>query len=123
MRIEVNETNRINEIISKINNLEEEDYKEFFNFFLLRNNKIDGFVVGDHVFYKEHYTSISKKLKYHELTHVIQFKENGILNFLAKYSYEYFYNIFVGKMSKNQAYRNISFEKEAFLVEEYINKQ
>jgi len=52
----------------------------------------------------------------HELTHVRQMHERGIVRFLARYAYEYAAGRARG-LAHGAAYRNISFEREAFAAE------
>ena len=54
----------------------------------------------------------------HELAHVRQMRELGVLRFLWRYLGEYVRNRLNG-MSADDAYRNISFEREAFAAETY----
>ena len=54
----------------------------------------------------------------HELTHVRQMGDLGLLRFGWRYLFEYFRNRFSG-MAVDAAYRNISFEREAFAAETY----
>jgi hypothetical protein len=60
----------------------------------------------------------SDALLRHELTHVRQMRELGILRFGWRYLREYLRNR-VGGMAADDAYRNISFEREAFAAETY----
>lgn len=54
----------------------------------------------------------------HELTHVRQMRDLGILRFGCRYLREYVRNR-VNGMPADDAYRNISFEREAFAAETY----
>ncbi len=56
----------------------------------------------------------SKSLINHEKIHIRQQLEMGILPFYICYGIEYYYNRFIKKYSRYKAYRNISFEREAF---------
>lgn len=60
----------------------------------------------------------SDALLHHELVHVRQMRELGLLRFVWRYVREYFRNRLAG-MSSDDAYRNISFEREAFAAETY----
>jgi len=53
---------------------------------------------------------------HHEITHVNQYRRVGTVPFLVRYLVEYLRNRFRG-MSADAAYREISFEKEAFAEE------
>ncbi|HEX3108656.1 MAG TPA: DUF4157 domain-containing protein, partial [Thermoanaerobaculia bacterium] len=59
-----------------------------------------------------------KSVLRHELVHVRQMRDLGLLRFLWRYLREYFRNRLAG-MSSGDAYRNISFEREAFAAETY----
>lgn len=52
------------------------------------------------------------RLLRHERVHVEQYREHGIVGFLARYLSEYFVNL-IKYRSHNEAYRQISFEIEA----------
>ena len=60
----------------------------------------------------------SDALLRHELEHVRQMGELGLIRFLCRYLGEYVRNRLSG-MSSDAAYRNISFEREAFAAETY----
>lgn len=55
-------------------------------------------------------------LLWHELTHVRQMREQGLLRFGWRYLTEYLRNLRSG-MDAGEAYRNISYEQEAFAAE------
>jgi len=59
-----------------------------------------------------------KSVLRHERVHVRQMRDLGVLRFLWLYLREYFRNRLAG-MSSDDAYRNISFEREAFAAETY----
>lgn len=60
----------------------------------------------------------SEALLRHERTHVRQMRDLGVIRFLWRYLREYVRNR-LGGMSADAAYRNISFEQEAFAAETY----
>ncbi len=60
-----------------------------------------------------------ERLLRHELEHVRQFAHRGILRFLARYLGEYLAFRFRG-LSHLQAYRSISFERDARKAEEIV---
>ncbi|HEX3582098.1 MAG TPA: DUF4157 domain-containing protein [Thermoanaerobaculia bacterium] len=60
----------------------------------------------------------SETLLSHELTHVRQMRDLGVLRFGWRYLGEYVRNRLAG-MRPDDAYRNISFEREAFSAETY----
>jgi hypothetical protein len=61
---------------------------------------------------------VEETLLRHELTHVRQMSDVGLPRFVGRYLYEYVRNRLSG-MSGDAAYRNISFEREAFAAETY----
>ena len=61
---------------------------------------------------------LSEALLWHELTHVRQMRRLGLVRFAWRYVGEYVGNLRSG-MSASDAYRNISFEREAFAAETY----
>lgn len=58
-----------------------------------------------------------ERLLRHELVHVRQIDEIGFFRFYFRYGLEYLRNVRAG-MKSYEAYRNVSFEREAFLAEE-----
>ena len=57
-----------------------------------------------------------KRILHHEWIHIQQIRREGFLNFYCKYISEWLFNfIKYGNMSK--AYKNISYEKEAYANE------
>ena len=71
--------------------------------------EVDAFTLGRFIFYRT--DDISSKA--HELVHVKQYKEVGVLVFLTSYYSQMLYGVVKGK-SFNEAYHDISFEKEAY---------
>jgi len=65
-----------------------------------------------HVFFKQEMHEVSPKLIYHEARHVQQMTELGFIKFYFLYVFEWIRNIVQGQKSM-EAYRNISFEKDA----------
>jgi hypothetical protein len=59
-----------------------------------------------------------KSVLRHETVHVRQMRDLGLIRFGWRYIREYFRNRLSG-MSSDDAYRNISFEREAFAAETY----
>ena len=70
---------------------------------------VEAFTLGRFIFYRSSDTS----LEYHELVHVKQYKEMGVLVFLTSYYYQMLVGVLDGK-SLDEAYFDISFEKEAY---------
>jgi hypothetical protein len=60
-----------------------------------------------------------ERLLRHELTHVAQIARVGFFTFYWRYLTEYISHRRAG-LSSIAAYRNISFEKEAFAAEEHV---
>ena len=59
------------------------------------------------------------KLLHHEWIHVKQIQEEGFFRFYLSYIFQIFFNLFrYGNLKK--AYKNISYEKEAYLDEKRI---
>ena len=61
---------------------------------------------------------VEESLLRHELTHVRQMRDLGLIVFGWRYLFEYFRHRLSG-MPGDAAYRNISFEQEAFAAETY----
>jgi hypothetical protein len=70
-------------------------------------------VLYPYVLFSEPRTEVSSTLLQHELIHVRQVRSNGWLRFYAQYLREYF-SLRLSGSSGEEAYRNISFEKEAY---------
>lgn len=60
---------------------------------------------------------LSDVLINHESIHTAQMKELAYIPFYLIYGIEYLYNLFKYKFDSHTAYRNISFEKEAYANE------
>lgn len=73
--------------------------------------KVDGIVLYPFVLFSS--PSPNQVLINHELIHVKQIKELGVLRFYTTYFKEYFQNRLRGQ-SHHQAYLAISYEKEAY---------
>lgn len=87
--------------------------------FLARN--VVGITLGRTIFLSEQYVTSSsarvERLLRHELVHVRQVNQLGLFRFLWRYVAEYVRNLRAG-MPSAEAYRNISFEVEAYEAEE-----
>ena len=57
---------------------------------------------------------ISEKTINHERIHTEQYKELGFIGFLPIYLVEWFVKLFVYGFRSKEAYKNISFEREAY---------
>lgn len=73
--------------------------------------KINAIVLYPFVFYCDSHPDTGIVL--HEQVHLNQIKRDGVLWFYAKYLFEYFKGR-KGGLTHYQAYRNISYEKEAY---------
>lgn len=85
---------------------------EHYNHFLPRILKVTAVTLGKHVYYAIDAKFISMRLRKHEEVHIQQFYQLGFYTFLLRYFKEYIYYRFKG-YNHNQAYLEISFEKEA----------
>lgn len=81
----------------------------------LRLFKINAIVLYPFVLYCESHPN--EGLMAHEQVHLNQIKKEGVVLFYLKYLYEYWQGRKQG-MGHYQAYRNISFEKEAYSIGE-----
>lgn len=68
---------------------------------------------------EEYKENVSKVVINHETIHTAQMKELGYVFFYILYILEYFINLFKYPTT-HSAYRNISFEKEAYLNEKNL---
>jgi hypothetical protein len=82
--------------------------------FVMRN--VVAITIGRRIWVRS--ASFEEALLRHELTHVRQMSDLGVLRFVCRYLYEYARNRLSG-MRRDAAYRNISFEREAFAAETY----
>lgn len=73
--------------------------------------KINAIVLFPFVLYQE--KNPSESIKRHEAVHLRQIKNDGVLKFYLKYFFEYTQGRRKG-LSHYEAYRNISYEKEAY---------
>ena len=96
--------------------------------FWLRPFVVDGVLgitLGDRVYLDPSVTQLDTAriigILRHEVVHVNQYRRHGVVAFLARYAYEYLHNRLKG-MSSSEAYREISFEKEAFAGEQMTER-
>jgi hypothetical protein len=82
--------------------------------FLVRG--VVGITLGRRIYLAS--ADVTGELLRHELAHVRQVSRFGILGFYCRYLVEFVRNLGKG-MSFDAAYRNISFEREAFAAETY----
>lgn len=78
---------------------------------ILNKFKIQGMVLYPFVLFAS--KDPDEHLRNHERIHVEQIKRDGVLRFYSQYLLEYFL-LRLKKMNHDQAYRNISYEKEAY---------
>lgn len=87
---------------------------------LLRKTRINGITIFPFIFLRELAFKENKILINHEKIHIRQQLELLIIFFYLWYVVEYYYWYFKLK-DKHLAYRNISFEREAYAMEEDLN--
>ena len=87
---------------------------------LLRKTRINGITIFPFIFLRESAFKENKILINHEKIHIRQQLELLIIFFYLWYVVEYYYWCFKLK-DKHLAYRNISFEREAYAMEEDLN--
>ena len=87
---------------------------------LLRKTRINGITIFPFIFLRESAFKENKILINHEKIHIRQQLELLIIFFYLWYVVEYYYWYFKLK-DKHLAYRNISFEREAYAMEEDSN--
>lgn len=84
------------------------------NLKFLRRIKINAIVLYPFVLYCDAHPS--EELMKHERVHLKQIKRDGVFYFYLRYLWEYFSARKRG-LSHDMAYRNISYEKEAFAID------
>lgn len=87
---------------------------------LLRKTRINGITIFPFIFLRESAFKENKILINHEKIHIRQQLELLIIFFYLWYVVEYYYWYFKLK-DKHLAYQNISFEREAYAMEEDLN--
>ncbi len=87
---------------------------------LLRKTRINGITIFPFIFLRESAFKKNKILINHEKIHIRQQLELLVIFFYLWYVVEYYYWYFNLK-DKHLAYRNISFEREAYAMEEDLN--
>lgn len=92
--------------------------KEIRNCFLLKPFGINGIVLWPFIFYAE--KDPHPRVKNHEAIHAAQIAAVGVPAFYVRYLREYFAGRRSG-LSHDEAYRNISFEKEAYEHQENLS--
>lgn len=78
---------------------------------LMNKFKIQGMVLYPFVLFASR--DPDEHLRNHERIHVEQIERDGVLRFYSQYLLEYL-SLRMKKMSHDEAYRNISYEKEAY---------
>ncbi|MFP5385508.1 MAG: hypothetical protein ACLGHN_05475 [Bacteriovoracia bacterium] len=84
---------------------------EIKNIRLLKVLKINAIVLYPFVLYCDKHPS--KEIIVHEHVHLSQMRKDGVIRFYCRYLKEYFQGRLNG-LSHYQAYRSISYEREAF---------
>ncbi len=92
--------------------------KTFFKWFTAK--WVNGIALFPFVIVKHDHVKENKILINHELIHIKQQLELFILPFFIWYGFEYLYRL-VQYRNSNRAYRNISFEREAYANESNLN--
>lgn len=87
---------------------------------LLRKTRINGITIFPFIFLRESAFKENKILINHEKIHIRQQLELLIIFFYLWYVVEYYY-WYLKLKDKQLAYRNISFEREAYAMEEDLN--
>lgn len=87
---------------------------------LLRKTRINGITIFPFIFLRESAFKKNKILINHEKIHIRQQLELLIIFFYLWYVVEYYY-WYLKLKDKHLAYRNISFEREAYAMEEDLN--
>lgn len=87
---------------------------------LLKNTKINGITLYPFIFIKKPEDKKNRVLINHEKIHLKQQLELLIVFFYIAYVAEYYYHLFKLK-NGHQAYRAISFEREAYAMEYDLN--
>ena len=92
---------------------------------LFRKNFV-GMAIFPFILLRNKEDKTNKRLVHHETIHIIQQIELLILPFFIWYFLEYTFRLFQYKFNVNQAYRNISFEREAYANDhdlDYLKKR
>lgn len=69
--------------------------------------------IGNTIYYEMSKDKISAKLRRHEMVHIQQYEQLGVVGFFIQYFSEYI-SYRIDGQGHWEAYRNISLEKEAF---------
>lgn len=77
----------------------------------------DGVTIGNTIYYRQSESRVSPKLRRHEMVHIEQYQQLGMIGFFLTYFGEYLSYRLQGQ-SHWEAYRNISLEKEAYRKQE-----
>jgi hypothetical protein len=85
--------------------------KEVMNIRPLRWLGINGIVLWPFIFYADR--EPSTQVRKHEAIHLAQIRRTGVARFYGTYLFEYGRGR-IGGLSHDEAYRNISFEREAY---------
>lgn len=89
------------------------EIKEHYKSFIPKLFKAEAITFDNHIFYLRSKESVASRWKIHERVHVEQYRKFGVFLFLTLYMLQYLYNRLKG-LNHFEAYRNISFEREAY---------
>lgn len=92
--------------------------KNHYNHWLPRFLRVEGVTIGTHIYYED--SNPPPTLIRHEMVHVKQYQQYGIVGYLIRYLYHYLKGRLKG-LSHTEAYYKIPFEEEAFRLQEEEN--
>jgi hypothetical protein len=107
----------INEAIAETRARVRFHYPWWFRPFLLEG--VGAITIGRRIYVRSCAGEHLHRLLRHELEHVRQINKKGLLRFYILYVVEYLKNVRAG-MTSYDAYRNISFERDAYAAEEVL---
>jgi hypothetical protein len=86
-------------------------------------NDVIAITLGRRVYLSETLEGLAReRILAHELVHVAQIERVGLVRFYVRYLREYLGNRLEG-MPASEAYRRISFEQEALIIETSVNSE
>jgi hypothetical protein len=107
----------INEAIAETRARVRFHYPWWLRPFLLEG--VGAITIGRRIYVRSGVGEHLHRLLRHELAHVRQINKNGLLRFYILYVVEYLKNVRAG-MTSYDAYRSISFERDAYAAEEVL---
>lgn len=84
-----------------------------FSHWLPRLIGVTGITIGKTIYYSCSRSAVTPNLFIHEFIHIYQYQRYGVLGFLVRYLFSYLGNLVIYK-THQEAYENITFEKEAY---------